>query len=425
MEKSLLLGNEAVARAAYDAGAAVASAYPGTPSTEITENLAKYPDIYCEWAPNEKVALETALGASIAGARAICAMKHVGLNVAADPLFTASYTGVNGGLVIMAADDPGMHSSQNEQDSRYYGLSAKVPVLEPADSQECYDFVKAAFELSERFDTPVIVRLTTRVAHSRSLVAAAPGSGAGGATGRGPVPLKPYRKDVGKYVMMPAMARGRHVEVEKRMRALGEYAETCAQNTIGGRDGAAACASGGAAVDASASGGAGSSSGRAVKKAPFGVITSGMAWQYTREALGESDVPILKLGLVHPLPKQKITDFAARVERLAVVEELSPFIEDFVKGLGVPVTGKSALPEIGELSAALVSGALKKLGKDESGAPAAASDSAVSAQKSASASAPVFAASTPKSASASAPVSAQKSASASAPASAPKSASAS
>ncbi|MDR1439492.1 MAG: hypothetical protein LBJ10_05630, partial [Clostridiales bacterium] len=218
-----MLGNEAVARGAYEAGVAVATAYPGTPSTEITECIAKYEQIYCEWSPNEKVALEVALGASIAGARAICSMKHVGLNVAADPLFTAAYTGVNAGLVIVVADDPGMHSSQNEQDSRYYGLSAKVPVLEPADSAECLEFAKLAFELSEAYDTPAILRLTTRVAHSRSLAEA---------SDRQQRELRPYEKNVAKYVMMPAMARLRRVEAEGRMRRLEAYAEVAGLNRV-------------------------------------------------------------------------------------------------------------------------------------------------------------------------------------------------
>lgn len=333
IEKQLLLGNEAVARAAYEAGATVATAYPGTPSTEITENIAKYGEIYCEWSPNEKVALEVAIGASVAGARAICSMKHVGLNVAADPLFTAAYTGVRGGLVLVVADDPGMHSSQNEQDSRYYGLSSKVPVLEPSDSQECLDYVKEAFNISEAYDTPAIVRLTTRVAHSRSLVAV---------SGRESRSLPEYAKDFRKYVMMPAMARARQPFIEKRVTALREYAESAAVNSLMAEgDGSGTCG--------------------------LGIVTSGIAWQYTLEALRNlgltpgRDIPVLKLGLVHPLPEKLISKFMSRVRRVFVVEELSPFIEAFVKqyGIGAEVIGKAMLPEAGELSVALISGALK------------------------------------------------------------------
>jgi len=311
--KRLMLGNEAVARAAYEAGVRVATAYPGTPSTEITENIAKYDEIYSEWSPNEKVALEVAVGASYAGARAICSMKHVGLNVAADPLFTASYTGVNGGLVIMVADDPGMHSSQNEQDSRHYARASKVPMLEPADSQECKDYVKAAFQISEKFDCPVIVRLTTRIAHSQSLVEIGE---------RENIELKPYVKDPGKYVMMPAMARARHVEVERRMAELSDFAEETELNRIewGSRD--------------------------------VGVITSGISYQYSREAFG--DVSYLKLGMVYPLPVRKIKEFASQVKTLYVIEELDPFLEGQIKELGINVAGKELLPVTGEYSAELV-----------------------------------------------------------------------
>lgn len=311
--RKLMLGNEAVARGAYEAGVTVATAYPGTPSTEITEYISKYEDIYSEWSPNEKVALEVAVGSSVAGARSICSMKHVGLNVAADPLFTAAYTGVNGGLVIMVADDPGMHSSQNEQDSRFYARFSKVPMLEPADSQECKDFVKEAFKLSEEYDTPVIVRLTTRVAHSQSLVE--PGE-------KLDVNLKDYRKDFDKYVMMPAMARKRHVEVEKRMAVLRELSGKTPLNRIewGSKD--------------------------------VGVITSGIAYQYAREAMG--DVSYLKIGMIYPLPEKMITDFAKEVKKLYVIEELEPFIEDYVKKLGIKVIGKDLLPVMGELSAEII-----------------------------------------------------------------------
>lgn len=311
--KKLMLGNEAVARGAYEAGVSIATAYPGTPSTEITENIAKYDDIYSEWSPNEKVALEVAIGASFAGARSICSMKHVGLNVAADPLFTVSYTGVNGGLVIMVADDPGMHSSQNEQDSRFYARASKIPMLEPSDSQECKDFVKEAFEISERFDTPIIVRLSTRIAHSQSNVEISE---------KNEYKLKDYTKDFGKYVMMPAMARKRHVEVEKRMSMLREFTESTPLNKIewGNRD--------------------------------VGVITSGIAYQYAREAFG--DVSYLKLGMVYPLPEKLIAEFANNVKTLYVIEELEPFFENQIKKMGIKVIGKELLPVIGELSVQII-----------------------------------------------------------------------
>ncbi|MDR1060271.1 MAG: indolepyruvate ferredoxin oxidoreductase subunit alpha [Clostridiales bacterium] len=373
-----MLGNEAVARAAYEAGVTVATAYPGTPSTEITECAAKYGEIYCEWAPNEKVALEVAIGASIAGARAMCAMKHVGLNVAADPLFTASYTGVCAGLVVVVADDPGQHSSQNEQDSRYYGLSAKVPVLEPSDSRECLGFVKSAFEISEAYDTPVIVRLTTRVAHSRSLVEV---------SDRRPFPLKPYAKNMAKYVMMPAMAKRRHIEVEKRMRRLEAYAETTELNSVESRAAGSqtgeSCVAGSCAAESRAGEsraaenrvagsraeerpaaenqtGESQAGGSVGAARPIGVITSGMSWQYVREAAASSGigVEILKLGLVHPLPAEKIRSFAAGRERVLVVEELAPFIEDFAKKSGAQAVGKELFPAVGELSARAVAEAL-------------------------------------------------------------------
>jgi indolepyruvate ferredoxin oxidoreductase alpha subunit len=308
-----MLGNESVARGAYEAGVKVATAYPGTPSTEITESIAKYDEIYCEWSPNEKVALEVAIGASIAGARSICSMKHVGLNVAADTLFTVSYTGVNGGLVIMVADDPGMHSSQNEQDSRLYARSAKVPMLEPSDSQECLSFVKEAFEISEKFDTPVIVRLTTRIAHSQSIVEMGE-----------PVnnKIKDYKKDFQKYVMMPAMAKKRHIEVEKRMSQLQCFSNQTDLNVIewGRKD--------------------------------VGVITSGISYQYAKEVFG--DASFLKLGMVYPLPEKTISDFAKQVDKLYVIEELEPFIEDQIKKMCIEVTGKDKLPVIGELSVNLI-----------------------------------------------------------------------
>ena len=311
--KKLMLGNEAVARGAYEAGVRVAAAYPGTPSTEITEYIAKYDEIYSEWSPNEKVALEVAIGASVAGARSICSMKHVGLNVAADPLYTVSYTGVNGGLLIMVADDPGMHSSQNEQDSRFYARASKVPMLEPANSSECKDYVKLAFEISEKFDCPVIVRLTTRIAHSQSLVELGE---------RGSDELRQYVKDPSKYVMMPAMARGRHLAVEKRMAELRRFAEETELNIIewGNRE--------------------------------IGVITSGISYQYAREAFG--DVSYLKLGMVYPLPENLIRDFASKVGKLYVIEELEPFFENQIKKLGIKVIGKDILPVTGEYSASLI-----------------------------------------------------------------------
>lgn len=308
-----MLGNEAVARGAYEAGVTVASAYPGTPSTEITETIATYDEIYSEWAPNEKVALEVAIGASFAGARAVCSMKHVGLNVAADPLFTVSYTGVNGGLVICVADDPGMHSSQNEQDSRHYARSAKVPMLEPADSQECKDYMKAALELSEKFDTPFILRLTTRIAHSQSLVEMEE---------RVLPPLKEYRKNFEKYVMMPAMAKKRHVAVEERYGKLKELANQTKLNQIiwGSKD--------------------------------IGIITSGISYQYSKEVFG--DVSYLKLGMVYPLPDKLIKEFASQVKTLYVIEELDPFIEGHLKEMGISSIGKEKLPVIGEYSASLI-----------------------------------------------------------------------
>lgn len=311
--KKLMLGNEAVARGAYEAGCSVAAAYPGTPSTEITEYISKYDEIYSEWAPNEKVALEVAIGSSIGGARSICSMKHVGLNVAADPLFTVSYTGVNGGLVIMVADDPGMHSSQNEQDSRFYARSSKVPMLEPSDSQECKDFVKQAFSISETFDCPVIVRLSTRVSHSQSAVEM---------MDKEDYKLKQYSKDANKYVMMPAMARKRHVVVEKRMAALREFSNDSGLNKV------------------------------EMASKDIGVITSGISYQYVKEAM--PDASVLKIGMVHPIPEKLIAEFAASVKTLYVVEELEPFFENQIKKMGIKVIGKEKLPVTGEFSAQLV-----------------------------------------------------------------------
>ena len=309
----LMLGNEAIARGAWEAGVTVATAYPGTPSTEITEAIAQYKEVYCEWSPNEKVALEVAIGASMGGARALCSMKHVGVNVAADPLFTVSYSGVNGGLVLVCADDPGMHSSQNEQDSRYYARAAHIPMLEPADSAECLAFTKQAFALSEAYDTPVMVRLVTRIAHARSL--AEEGS-------RDEVALKPYEKDITKYVMMPGFARGRHKVVEAREKRLIEELGGLGLNRIEYGD----------------------------KKT--GVICSGAAYQYVKEAM--PDVSVLKLGMVYPLDEALIREFAEQVETLYVVEELEPFFEDGVKAMGIAVSGKDKTGLQGELFARTV-----------------------------------------------------------------------
>ena len=317
--KELMLGNAAVARGLYEAGCAVISSYPGTPSTEITEEAVKYDEIYCEWAPNEKVAMETAFGASLAGKRSFCGMKHVGLNVAADPLFTMSYTGVNGGVVIGVADDAGMHSSQNEQDSRHYAKAAKLPMLEPADSAEALAFTKQAYEISEEYDCPVIIKMCTRVAHSQSLVET---------SDRVEPPMKPYEKNIGKYVMMPGNAIRRHPVVEERTRKLAQYAETSPLNRLEeGSDRA------------------------------LGIITSSTSYQYVKEVFGDR-YPVLKLGMVWPLPKQKILDLAASVDKVAVVEELDPFLEDYCREIGLDVLGKDVLPMEGEFSQNLVAAKL-------------------------------------------------------------------
>lgn len=306
--KKLLLGNAAVARGAYEAGVTVVSSYPGTPSTEITEEIVKYDEIYAEWAPNEKVACEVAIGASIGGARAMSCMKHVGLNVMADPVFTVSYTGVNGGLVLCVADDPGMHSSQNEQDSRHYAEASKIMMLEPSDSQECKDFTKTAFELSEKYDTPVFLRLSTRVSHSQSLV---------DLCDREDVKLKDYEKNIPKYVMMPAMAMKRHYVVEDRISALKELSENCEFNKA------------------------------EMNNSKIGVIASGITYMYAKEALGDK-VNYLKLGMVYPLPEKLITDFANNCDVVYVIEELDPVIENHCKALGVNVIGKEKFSLIGE-----------------------------------------------------------------------------
>ena len=307
--KRLMIGNDAIARGAYEAGVTVATAYPGTPSTEIVSNLAHYPGVYGEWAPNEKVAMEVGAGASIGGARTLVAMKHVGVNVAADPLYTFVYTGVNGGLVIVSADDPGMHSSQNEQDNRGYGRFAKLPVIEPSDSQEALDFTRLAFDISEEFDTPVMLRITTRLAHSQTLVEEGE---------RQEVEIKEYKKDAPKYVMLPGFARGRHVEVEKRLLRLREYSNNTEINHIEWGD------------------------------RRLGVITSGVCYQYVKEVMPE--ISVLKLGLVNPLPDKVIREFAQGVERLVVVEELEPVIEEQVKSWGIAVEGKELFTLLGEYS---------------------------------------------------------------------------
>ncbi len=310
MKAELMLGNKAVARGMYEADCRVISSYPGTPSTEITEEAALYPEIYCEWAPNEKVALEVAHGATLGGRRSACAMKHVGLNVAADPLFTISYQGVNAGLVVCVADDPGMHSSQNEQDSRHYAMAAKVPMLEPSDSEEARVFTRRAFELSEQFNTPVFIRMCTRVAHSQSVVH--PGE-------RKEIAQVPYVKDPAK-VMMTVNSRNAHVRVEKRTCDLVAFAEHCDLNRVEmGED------------------------------TSLGIITSSTSYQYAREVFGDR-VCVLKLGMIWPMPEQLLRDFAAKVERVVVLEELDPFIELHCRQLGIQVEGKDRFPICGELS---------------------------------------------------------------------------
>lgn len=320
--KTLMLGNEAVARGLYEAGCSFVSSYPGTPSTEITECAAKYEELYAEWAPNEKVALEAAFGASLAGKRSFCAMKHVGLNVAADPLFTISYTGVNAGLLIGVADDAGMHSSQNEQDSRHYAKASKIPMFEPSDSAEALAFAKMAYELSEEYDTAVLIKMCTRVSHSQSVVE----------TGERVLPeQKKYEKNPAKYIMMPANAKNRHPEVEARTKALTAWAETADINRI--EEGS----------DRSC-----------------GIITSSTSYQYVKEAFADT-YPVLKLGMIWPMPEQKIKDFAASVDRLVVVEELDGFIETHCRNLGLSVSGKELFSNIGELSQNIVK---EKLGGD-------------------------------------------------------------
>ena len=318
--KKLMLGNEAFARGLYEAGCSFVSSYPGTPSTEITEYAAKYGEIYAEWAPNEKVAMESAFGACVAGKRSFCGMKHVGLNVAADPLFTITYTGVNAGLIIGVADDPGMHSSQNEQDSRHYAIAAKLPMLEPSDSGECIEFVKLGYEISEKYDTPVFIKMCTRVAHSQSIVTESE---------RVLPEQKPYLKDGAKYIMMPGNAKKRHPIVEQRTLRLTEFAEISTINRLeNGTD------------------------------SSLGIITSSTSYQYVKEVCGDK-YPVLKLGMINPLPVKKIKDFANTVSKVIVVEELDGIIESHCKNIGVDVTGKELFGPIGELSQNIVA---EKLG---------------------------------------------------------------
>ena len=312
--KKLMLGNEAVARGAYEAGVRVCSSYPGTPSTEVTEVMAKmYDDVYSEWASNEKVACEVAIGASFGGARSMTCMKHVGLNVAADPLYTASYTGVNGGFVAVVADDPGLHSSQNEQDTRNHGKASKIPVIEPSDSNECKEFMRMAYDFSEKFDTPVILRLTTRVAHSQSLVEVGE---------REEKELKNIEKNPGKYVMMPAMAKKRHEYVEKRLADIADYGYDCPFNSV------------------------------EINDTKIGVITCGISYQYAKEAL--PDASFLKLGITYPISAKLVKEFALKVDKIYVIEELDPFIEDFCHSIGVEVTGKEIFTLLGEYNPQMI-----------------------------------------------------------------------
>lgn len=328
-EKKIMLGNEAIARGAYEAGVKVSAAYPGTPSTEISENIVKYKDvIYAEWSPNEKVATEVAIGASISGVRAMCSMKHVGVNVASDPLYTISYGGVNGGLVLVAADDPGLYSSQNEQDTRCVARAAQVPVLEPSDSQEAKDMMKLAFELSEKYDTPMILRTTTRLSHSQGPVTL---------EDRVEIEDKPYERNPAKFVMMPGNAKGRHIYVEKRLKQMAEDACTMSINRAEYGD------------------------------TSIGFIASGIAYQYVKEVFPNASV--LKLGLVHPLPRKLIEEFASKVDRLIVFEELEPVYEEQIKSWGIPCEGKELFTVQGEYSANMLREAVLKE-KVETKAPA-------------------------------------------------------
>lgn len=310
MKKVIMTGNEAIARGAYEAGCHVASAYPGTPSTEILENFALYDEVYAEWAPNEKVAFEVASGASIAGARALTTMKHVGLNVAADPLFTMAYEGVNGGFVVVTADDPGMHSSQNEQDNRFYAPHAKVALIEPSNSQECIDYMREAYDISESFDTVVLFRTTTRVCHSKTVVEL---------NEKIEKAIKPYEKDIKKYIMTPGHSRAKHYEVEDRLEALRKYSNTSRLNRIEMGD------------------------------TKIGIITSGISYEYCKEVLGDN-ASYLKIGFAYPLPDEMIKEFAAKVDKLYVVEENDPFLEDAIKAMGIQCIGKEIIPICNELN---------------------------------------------------------------------------
>ena len=320
--KTIMSGNEAIARGAFEAGCSIASAYPGTPSTEILENFAKYEGVYAQWATNEKVAFEVASGASIGGARSLTTMKHVGLNVAADPLFTMAYEGVNGGFVVVTADDPGMHSSQNEQDNRYYASHAKVALVEPSDSQECKDFMIEAYKISEQFDTVVLFRSTTRVSHSKGVVELGE---------KQIVAIKPYVKDIKKYIMIPAFSKPKHYEVEERLLKLQEYSNSCSLNKI------------------------------EMGKTDIGIITSGISYQYAREVFGDN-ASYLKIGMSYPLPDKMIKEFALKVKKLYIIEENEPFIENAVKVMGIDCTGRQLLPSCDELNPAIIRKAL--LGED-------------------------------------------------------------
>ncbi|MEG0662913.1 MAG: hypothetical protein RR472_06520 [Anaerovoracaceae bacterium] len=313
--KTMMSGNEAAARGAWEGGLAFASAYPGTPSTEILENIVNYKDdLYCEWAPNEKVALEAAIGASVAGVRSLATMKHVGVNVAADPLFTLAYTGVTGGLVLVSADDPGMHSSQNEQDNRNYATAARLLMLEPADSQEAKDFMKLGLELSEQFDTPVLMRMTTRVCHSKSLVELGE---------RVEKPIIPYEKNIKKFVATPANGKVMRVNLEARLKAMEAYACKAEINQP------------------------------EYNGTKIGVVTSGIAYQYAKEAFGE-EASYLKLGMTFPMPMDLIREFAAKVDTLYVIEEMDPYIENHLKIAGIPCIGKEVIPAYDELNTDIV-----------------------------------------------------------------------
>lgn len=311
-------GNEAIARGVYEAGVRFAAAYPGTPSTEIMEEFAKYEGVYAEWAPNEKVAVEVAIGAALGGVKALAVMKHVGVNVAADPIFTVSYTGIEGALVIISADDPSMHSSQNEQDNRNYAKFAKIPMLEPSDPQEAKDYVSLAFEISEKFDTPVFFRSTTRVSHSKSVVTLA--------EPQTPEDRMGLIRNAEKYVMVPINARTRRVEVEKRQKALKEFAETFPENKM------------------------------EINDPEIGIITAGMPYNYAKDVF--PDFSYLKLGMVYPLPEKMIRDFAARVKKIYVVEELDPYLEEQIKAMGINVTGKEIFPYTNEFDPGIIRNAI-------------------------------------------------------------------